>query len=58
MKRRLLGALVCTARMAHVAQAQDRSTVEPRGGATPATETLTTTDLKVGGGWDWQHHRA
>ena len=53
MRRSVLTALVvCVIGTAHIAHAQDRWIVELRGGATQATDTFTTTDLKVGGGFE------
>lgn len=53
MTRVLSAALaVSMAGLASVADAQTRWAVELRGGATQATETFTTTDLRTGGGFE------
>lgn len=51
MRGTFFGVVVaCTIGAGGVAQAQDRWTLELRGGATQATESFTTTDLKMGVG--------
>lgn len=53
MTRTVISAvMVCTFGVTSVAHAQERWAIELRGGANQATETFTTTDLKIGVGFE------